>query len=107
VAEDVLSLLLKKKLEIVALIKSLAVRHAKSVEHQVLMAPLSGFIKSYMEKSKDFAVFPLYPTKKFGDAFKASVSTPAGENRGRGGGQRGRGVAVRAAGTGVCCARKR
>jgi hypothetical protein len=72
VAEDILRLLLKKKLEIVDVISSLAVRHVKTVEHQVLMAPLSGLDQSYMERSKDFAVFPLYPTKKSGDAFRTS-----------------------------------
>jgi hypothetical protein len=100
VAEDVLSLLLKKKLEIVGKVRSIAVRHVKTVEHQVLMAPLSGFVRSYMEKSKDFAVFPLYPAKKSGDAFRAGVNTPAGENKAVGGGQRGRAGAGRAAARG-------
>jgi hypothetical protein len=100
VAEDVLSLLLKKKLEIVGKVRSIAVRHVKTVEHQVLMAPLSGFVRSYMEKSKDFAVFPLYPAKKSGDAFRAGVNTPAGEYKAGGGGQRGRAGAGRAAARG-------
>jgi hypothetical protein len=76
-----LSMILKQKMAILLKVRRISTRHVASQSQRCQMAPFIGFLKSYCDKVKDAAIFPVGKMNSSKDGgFRSSIRSPTGSN---------------------------
>jgi hypothetical protein len=76
-----LSMILKQKMAILLKVRRISTRHVASQSQRCQMAPFVGFLKSYCDKVKDAAIFPVGKMNSSKDGgFRSSIRNSTGSN---------------------------